>query len=344
VRIFVYEHITGGGTLMEGTLGPPGGTLLAEGAAMLRALVADFAAVEGVDVAVLRDARLEETCASATEVRIVHNRTEYQHAFDQLTAESDATIVVAPELRGALLRCCRRVVDLGGTLISPGPSAVECASNKLRVCQRLRELVVPVPRTQGIGVGDPLPHDFPYPAVIKPVDGAGSIDVRLVRSPDDWSWDTNPAGHREWLLEQYHVGTPVSVALLCRPGGLHPLIPCRQRLDDLDTFTYRGGALPLPPPLARRAVRLARQAVGRTLPGVVGFLGVDLVLGGDPSGGEDVVIEINPRVTTSYVGLRAAAETNLAAAMVDVAADRAPDLRFYSESLEFDVDGTVRRG
>jgi predicted ATP-grasp superfamily ATP-dependent carboligase len=68
-----------------------------------------------------------------------------------------------------------------------------------------------------------------------------------------------------------------------------------------------------------------------------------LVLGDDPFGDQDVVIEVNPRVTTSYVGLRAAAESNLAAAMLALVEDRAPDLRYSPESLEFDADGTVRR-
>jgi predicted ATP-grasp superfamily ATP-dependent carboligase len=343
VRIFVYEHITGGGTFIDAASGAAFGSLLAEGAAMLRALAADFAAVDGAEVVFLRDARLEYPGVCGKEVWIVRNGTAYQQAFDQLAAESDATIVVAPEVGGALLRCCQRVVDVGGTLISPGPPAVAVASNKLRLCCRLQDEAVPVPRTRGIAAGDPLPPDFPYPAVIKPVDGVGSMGVRLIRTPDDWSWDANPPDRRDWLLQQHHEGTPVSVALLCRPSGTHPLIPCRQRFDDDDTFVYRGGSLPLPPPLAERAVRLAQQAVERTLPGVVGYLGVDLVLGGDPSGGQDVVIEINPRVTTSYVGLRAAAETNLAAAMLAVAADRAPDLRFSLESLEFDAGGAVRR-
>ena len=55
------------------------------------------------------------------------------------------------------------------------------------------------------------------------------------------------------------------------------------------------------------------------MPPTVGYVGVDLVLGREPDGSEDVVIEINPRLTTSYVGLRAAARTNLAEAMWQVA-------------------------
>jgi len=72
--------------------------------------------------------------------------------------------------------------------------------------------------------------------------------------------------------------------------------------------------LPLPPALAERAVRVARMAVD-VVPGLLGYVGVDVVLG--PV--EDWVIEINPRLTTSYLGLRMLAEDNLAEMMVRAA-------------------------
>ncbi len=63
----------------------------------------------------------------------------------------------------------------------------------------------------------------------------------------------------------------------------------------------------------------------------------------DATGGDDVVIEINPRLTTSYVGLRAATRDNLAAAMLNVAEGRTPELMFAIERLEFTSDGKVQK-
>lgn len=51
----------------------------------------------------------------------------------------------------------------------------------------------------------------------------------------------------------------------------------------------------------------ARAAVG-ALPGLRGHVGVDLVAAPDRC----VVIEVNPRLTTSYVGLRRVLRANLA--------------------------------
>jgi predicted ATP-grasp superfamily ATP-dependent carboligase len=80
----------------------------------------------------------------------------------------------------------------------------------------------------------------------------------------------------------------------------------------------------------------------RALPEARGYIGVDLVLGKAADGSRDYVIEINPRLTTSYIGLRAASQMNLAAAMVDACRGRRPDLCFDHSPLEFDADGCVR--
>ncbi len=73
----------------------------------------------------------------------------------------------------------------------------------------------------------------------------------------------------------------------------------------------------------------------------MGYVGVDLILGRDPGGNEDYVIEVNPRLTTSYVGLRAAAKSNLAEAMVQIAGGDAGPVEFNDRALEFDAAGNV---
>jgi predicted ATP-grasp superfamily ATP-dependent carboligase len=70
-------------------------------------------------------------------------------------------------------------------------------------------------------------------------------------------------------------------------------------------FSYGGGRTPLDHPLAMRAVQTAERTC-QALPGLRGYIGVDLVL----TELEAVVIEVNPRLTTSYLGVRSALEGN----------------------------------
>jgi tyramine---L-glutamate ligase len=105
-------------------------------------------------------------------------------------------------------------------------------------------------------------------------------------------------------------------------------------------LTYRGGSLIREPVLAERATSLALRAI-ETLPPALGYVGVDLVLGEAPDGSDDVVIEVNPRLTTSYVGLRAVMKQNLAQAMVSAAAGDDMHLSAADFGVEFSAAGGV---
>jgi predicted ATP-grasp superfamily ATP-dependent carboligase len=131
-----------------------------------------------------------------------------------------------------------------------------------------------------------------------------------------------------------------SVSVLCGSAGNYALPACEQLLSNDGRLTYRGGRLPLDARLDQRARAFALAAIA-ALPEPRGYLGVDLVLGDADDGSADHVIEINPRLTTSYVGLRALARSNLAAATLAVVSGRAPNLCFADQQLEFTADGTV---
>ncbi|MFO0896812.1 MAG: ATP-grasp domain-containing protein [Pirellulales bacterium] len=336
-NVFVYEFVTGGG-LLDAADASTLDKLAAEGAAMSSALVADFAVVPGVRVSWLRDARL--SLALPGEERVVASHDEHHAAFRALSAEADWTVVIAPELEGHLLERCQAVLDAGGRLLGPSPEFVALASDKHATAEALRAAGVPAPRGVRLAPRELLPRDFPYPAVWKPIDGAGSTGVRFVASGERGAGSEQCEASLAVLgrLEQFCPGLPASVAFLCGPGVVCPLVPCEQRLSTDGRFSYFGGSLPLAPELADRAVGLGRRALA-ALPVALGYVGIDLVLGDDPDGGDDYVIEVNPRLTTSYVGLRAASQSNLAAALLASAAGEAVKIEFAATPLEFAANG-----
>jgi predicted ATP-grasp superfamily ATP-dependent carboligase len=347
VRLFLYEFVTGGGVHGLAEAGPPAGSLLAEGQAMVAALAADFAALPGCEVFALRDARLEGFTLPGCRVFDVPSARDEQSLLIELAPACDATILIAPEFDGLLLARCRAVSTAGGRLLSPGPDFVAAASDKHRTAGHLAAGGVPVPFGITLGPGEPPPAGFPFPAVLKPRDGAGSIGVRLVEDAGEVvralrlgaSLDLAKTG---WRLERFCPGIAASVAFLCGPAGRMALPPCRQHLSEDGTFTYLGGELPLPAELARRAVSLAETALA-AMPLAKGYVGVDLVLGEAADGGQDVVIEINPRLTTSYVGLRASTRSSLAAAMLAVAAGCRAEIPFERHPTRFTADGRIER-
>ena len=332
MRVFLYEFITGGG-LLESP-GPLEGSLFREGQAMLRALAADFAALEDVRLRVLQDRRVDFELPGC-EVFEASSAAEERERFRQLAAEADWTVVIAPEIGGALLERCRLVQAVGGRLLGPDPELVQLAADKHRLAIHLAARRVPVPPGLAVAPGEPLPRDFAYPAVLKPRDGAGSQGVCLLDRYDSCRVVREPS-----RLERFCPGMAASVAVLCGPGGVMVLEPCRQHLSDDGHFTYQGGSLPLSSALAQRARSLAEQTLA-ALPPPCGYLGIDLVLGSDFQGRDDYVIEVNSRLTTSYVGLRAATADNLAAAMLRIAQGQPAAVRFSDRSIQFSADGKV---
>ena len=333
VHIFVYEFVTGGGFVDSGR--PLPSSLLAEGRTMVGALVEDLSRIEGCTISTMRDWRLDDFVLPA-QTHYLRRSKDDRATFCRLAATADWTIVIAPEFDNHLHLRTSWVESVGGRLLGPSSELVRLAANKRKLAERLATSGVSVPVSRRIESGDQLPTDFFYPAILKPVDGAGSIDVRLIMS----AHDPISSGDGERRLERLCPGMSVSVSFLCGPTGYRALAPCRQGLSEDGRFSYQGGTLPLDRELAVRAQSLAARAID-TLENPLGYLGVDLVLGEDASGKEDVVIEINPRLTTSYVGLRMAASGNLAAAMLGVASGQQVSLSFAHQPLQFDATGAV---
>ena len=90
--------------------------------------------------------------------------------------------------------------------------------------------------------------------------------------------------------------------------------------------------------LIDRATELGTKAI-TALPPTIGYVGVDLILTEDSTA--DSVIEVNPRLTTSYIGLREIAETNLAEVMLSIATGSELAVSFSNSDINFNADGTL---
>ena len=339
MHVFLYEWVTGGGLVEEP--GPLPRSLLTEGTAMLTALAADFLAIDGVRVSMLQDIRADALVLPGCEAIEVHSREHQRDEFAELTAEADHTLVIAPETDNVLLQTNTMTREAGGRLLAASDQFVALTSDKHQTAERLAEAGVPVPEAILLEADEEsLPSDFLYPAVLKPVHGAGSQHMLLVAN----AHDEPPAYSWPRRLERFCPGIAASVSFLCGPAHRVPLPACRQHLSGDGRFTYTGGSRLLETELAGRATTLADRVMD-ALPPALGYVGVDLVLGKSADGSEDVAVEVNPRLTTSYVGLRAIAQDNLAAAMLENAAGRVSSPRFRDVAdggaVEFFPDGTI---
>ena len=261
--------------------------------------------------------------------------------FRTLAGQCDWTLVIAPEFDDLLLGRSQTVLDIGGRLLGSLPGAIRLTSDKLATARYWHERGVRHPRTDLGGAPAPRVHSdlrsksF-VPFVLKPRHGAGSQATFLIRDMSEYPAILQAAHEEypgEFIVQPYVAGQAASVALLIGPMQTVPLLSARQHLSSDGRFRYEGGALPLPEPWASRAVALALQAVA-CIPGLQGYVGVDLVLG--ETG--DHAIEINPRLTTSYIGLRRLCGQNLADLMLRcVRGEPIEPITWAEASVEFRV-------
>jgi predicted ATP-grasp superfamily ATP-dependent carboligase len=336
LRVFIHEYISGGG--FAGRPLPP--TLLAEGAAMLRALLADFRAWGVHRLLTTRDARLP-TCGLPADEIVAVEPGCYPEAFSRLLASSDAALVIAPESGGLLAGLSGEIERAGLLNFGSTSEAVRIAGDKLLTVERLAAANLPVPPT--VNAPDPqAAKAVGLPLVLKPRDGVGCVGLRFVADESQlitaWQQAQAESEGRPLIAQPFVGGVDASVSLLCDGQDALAISLNGQDIAFVEgRLAYGGGTVPLDHPLRDRAMRLAETAC-RLIPGLRGYAGVDLLL----AAGGPVIMEINPRLTTSYVGLRRVVEGNLAAAICAAAQGKLPGEPLpLSGRVRFSPDGAV---
>jgi predicted ATP-grasp superfamily ATP-dependent carboligase len=337
MRILVHEFASGGG--FSGR--PVPASLAREGGAMLAALVADIAAIGEHRVVTTADPRYPLKAPRGVEVVTLPPGAAGR--LDELIAAADAVWLVAPETSGCLERLAAKAERKGKVLLGTGAAAIRLASDKAGLPRRLARQGVAHPETCVVrrrASGRAAARRLGYPLVVKPARGAGCGGVGLVRDARglrgalELARRTDPRG--PLVIQRYVRGAPASVSLLADGVRAVALAANAQSVRAAKPFAYRGGATPLEHPLAGRALEAALAAC-RALPGLRGYVGVDLVL----TDSDAVVIEVNPRLTTSYLGLRAALEGNLAALSLAACAGKLPPPPPLRRRVRFSAAGRV---
>lgn len=300
MRLLLLEH--------QALVGPDDSArhraLAAPGLAMLSALAEDFSAL-GLEVVVPLHESVKEFAVDSVQVHLLAGPQALREPIHELARRCDAALVIAPEQDQLLERWTQRMESLGLEMLGSSSAAVALVGDKFQLMNLLTQAGVPVPAT--FLADEPSVDQWPSPLILKPRWGAGCLQTRL------WAGSSAipPSVMGRRIVQEYIPGQPVSLGALVSGQQILPLKPCRQNIltDDDGTLSYQGGQGPLPQELAARAWRLASAALA-TLSGLRGFVGVDLVLGDSPQA--DRLIEINPRVTMSYLMMRRLCRQNLA--------------------------------
>jgi predicted ATP-grasp superfamily ATP-dependent carboligase len=341
MRIFVHEFVTGGG--FSGRAVPA--SLAREGLAMRTALVADLAAIRRHEIVVTTDIRFARPWPVGVES--VTLASGDASSLDALIMSADAVWLVAPETDRCLERLAARVERKGKILLGSSAAVIRKASDKADLPRRLARIGVAHPETLTIKFGvdaRAAARELGYPVVLKPRRGAGSRGVQLVQNARELkgalaaiqrAHATREPGDLDIVMQRYVPGTPASVSLLADGRRAVALAVNAQRMSTTSGFSYRGGRTPFDHPLAAAAIDTAVRTC-EALPGLRGYVGVDLVLADTGP----VVIEVNPRLTTAYLGVRAVLE-NVAAMALAACEGTLPRQPIARRRVRFTASGLV---
>lgn len=350
MRVFFFEFVSGGGFCQSPESEVPAGSLLEEGTAMWAAACRDLLRA-GFSVKTTWDARLDrslleslvgdfERCNSSPEAEPDDARFQvipidrWQPSdVAALAAGCETAYILAPEFDGHLLHAVQSVEQLAMPHLGVDAEFIKLTSDKHDCLVFLASHGIPVPDGRRIAVGETLPPDIPLPCVVKRCDGAGSM-AEIIRHKSDRTWDV------EMRAEPWLPGRPCSQSFVGYGDGKYVTCPPMfQTLADR-SLVYLGGERVLSNDLVERATRLGVAATN-VLPATRGYFGIDMILGPAPDGSDDFILEVNPRLTTSYIALRRIAEENLMQIMAQIAAGERPEIRFTSAPVQFLADGTI---
>lgn len=295
--------------------------LLLEGYAMLKSAVDDFAGI-GASVKSIFNARLKPALTSA-EVVWCYDSREFERLLVSLSKGVDYTLLTAPEY---ILP--RLLEGLGSVeLLNSTPDSICEVSDKCRLSKRLAQIGLDVPESRCLEAGvkaDALrfaSKEIGYPLVVKPAIGAGCEGLSVVYGEEGLEAAYKKASRSDpngrVVVQKWYDGVPASVSLLVFDHNIQPLSLNRQIIrisSKQGNSAYLGGVVPLHHHLSEEALKTASRAVA-AFQGLRGYVGVDLVL----TDSKPIVLEINPRLTVSYLGLSRVLEGGVARRMVDKA-------------------------
>jgi predicted ATP-grasp superfamily ATP-dependent carboligase len=321
LKILLFEYVSGGGFAKQ--LLPSG--LLSEGFGMLRGLTADFKAA-GHNLTIMLDSRLADLKPPLKADRVIPVYSEdITQVLINASKDVEAAFVIAPEPNNVLVSMVKHVETLGVLSLNCQADAITLAADKATLYERVKCLGLDAPETFLFNIDKvkeimQKSHDLGFPVVVKPVNGAGCSGLSITKNEREVAAAVNKiraeAPNSPILVQKLIKGVSASVSLISTGSEAVPVSLNKQdvKLAAPDSVSsYNGGMVPLDNHLSAEAFATAKRVV-ESFSGLRGYVGVDLILAED----EVFVIEVNPRLTTSYVGLREVSNFNPAQAILNV--------------------------
>lgn len=363
LKILLLEYITAGGLNDE----PLPASLLQEGRLMRDALLRDFSDIAEVEIVTTYDVRVslpkfikQAVCIDST--------SDVKAIWYDLLQTCDAALLVAPESNGVLTELTAMVEVAGVKSLGCLQPAVEIASNKqltFNVLKKANILTIPTYKVHEFLSPDFISNQSVSSGwVIKPIDGAGCVDTFYFTDEQALkTWlilEHTIEKYDAYIIQPYQKGIPASISMLCK-NGRALVLSCNEQVirietsdiqisktqapkESLASIQYKGSKVNALSHYNAAFAKLANK-IAAAMPDLNGYVGVDVVIYEQDDLKRIFVVEINPRITTSYIALRDSIDCNPAKLILDFVYDNTSSLAFNlpenmaRKTIEISVNG-----
>jgi predicted ATP-grasp superfamily ATP-dependent carboligase len=267
MKILVAEYAVGGGEGSE--------SLLREGQAMLSTLKTSFK-------------------RSGDKVVYPEAETDFEAAVERLSKECDAGIVIAPDNKLYLLT---KLLESNTVNLGCPSEFVKICTDKLRTSEMLSAEGIPVPRIVPV---EDVARNEKQRYVSKPRYGCASENVFVLNGGNHHEV-LSRYDNSDYIITEFIRGEDISSSVIAGKTVVLPLTINKQLIrKDGEHLRYEGGYVPyrMDHEAASAIMRISESVVTK-LHGA-GYVGIDFVLAEQ---GKAYVVDVNPRPTTSIVGI-----------------------------------------
>ena len=284
---------------------------------MRDALLRDLSELNAYQLISLHDVRLEPSSMVSHSSPVAAG--QFIQVFETLLMQVDLVWLIAPESDGHLLKLTELCLEAenqqdGPILLGCGYDACLIGTSKTLSYEAMQAGGI---HTLPVHAGEDVIRDDYFAQLaqtkeawlVKPEDGAGCEGIQFfasIMAMRDWMQQEDRSQH--FFAQAYQTGIAASFCMLCRDGQAWLLSVNQQHVSMQDNgFVLHGISVNGLSQYWSRFETLARK-MAKMLPDALAYVGVDVIM--DTQNDAIYVIDINPRLTSSYVGLREAMACN----------------------------------
>ena len=309
MRLFICEFITGGG-LQDKELP---GKLVIEGNMMLEALLTDLLDMGITDIITTRDQRLDPVLLP---IELVTIQGGIYRTWESCMNDADAVLIIAPESDDILFNLTVMAERADCYVLGSTSESVRSASSKIQTANLLYENNISCIETSLLK--DNIIPETESGWVIKPDDGVGAEDCYFCIGKKDLDRLIDSISIERFVIQKFIEGRPASLSMICYQGKAQ-LLACNKQIFSFNPG-ISGGKGVLKELIVNGSMEqwalfnTIAQKIAKADTGLLGYIGIDLIM----TETSTVVVEINPRITTSYAGLRQSLSLNPAELILSI--------------------------